>query len=124
MGVNTEARPAIAIDLRKHRIRIHKKTLHSIGDPEYVLLLVNPKERTLAILQSNRFDPRAHHIAWASIVNKKSFELYSRTLIESICDVCSFLEKNQSYRIYGEIIPDKSIACFYMIDAIQLNKVQ
>lgn len=124
MSENIEVRPAISIDLRKYRIRIHKKTLHSIGDPEYVLLLVNPEERTLAILRSSRSDPRAHHIAWASLVNKKSFELYSRSLVESLCDVCRNWKGNQSYRMYGEIIPNEGIARFFMSDAVQLNGAQ
>lgn len=124
MGGNAESRPAISIDLRKYRIRIHKKTLHYIGDPEYILLLVNPDERTLAILQSNSNDPRAHHMDWTSIVIKKSIELYSRALLQSICDVCCILKKNQSYRIYGEIIPDEGMARFYMSDATQLNEVK
>ena len=121
---NINSRPVISIDLRKYRIRIHKKTLHDMGDPAYILLLVNPEECTLAILHSNQFDPRAHHITWDSIVNSKSIELYSRALLESICDVCNLLKKNQSYRIYGEIIADESMARFYMSDAIQLNEVQ
>jgi hypothetical protein len=41
------ARPAILVDLKKYRIRIHKNTLHSIGNPKHILLLVNPEERTL-----------------------------------------------------------------------------
>lgn len=121
MSENTEARPSISIDLRKYRIRIHKKTLHSIGDPEYVLLLVNPEEHTLAILRSSRSDPRAHHIAWASHTDKQSFELYSRSLVESLRDVCHNWKDNQSYRLYGEIIPNEGIARFDMSRALQLN---
>ena len=124
MSENTEVRPAISVDLRKYRIRIHRKTLHSIGDPEYVLLLVNPEERTLAILRSSRSDPRAHHITWASLVNKKSFELYSRSLVESLCDVCRNWKHNQSYRMYGEIIPSEGVARFFMSEAVQLNGAQ
>ena len=121
MSENTEAMPSISVDLRKYRIRIHKKTLHAIGDPEYVLLLVNPEERTLAVLRSSRSDPRAHHIARASLVNKKPFELYSRSLVESLCDVCRDWKDNQSYRLYGEIIPNEGIARFDMSGALQLN---
>lgn len=121
MSENTEARPSISVDLRKYRIRIHKKTLHSIGNPEYVLLLVNPEERTLAVLRSSQSDPRAHHIAWASHTDKKSFELYSRSLVESLRDVCHNWKDNQSYRLYGEIIPNEGIARFDMPGALQLN---
>lgn len=116
-----ESRPVISVDLRKYRIRVHRKTLHSIGDPDYVLLLVNPEERTLAILGSSRSDPRAHHINKNSLINKKSFELYSRSLVESLCDVCIGWKENQSYRMYGEIIAAEGIARFQMSDAIQMK---
>ncbi len=116
---NTETRPAISIDLRKYRIRIHRKTLHSIGDPDYVLLLVNPEERTLAILGSSRSDPRAHRINKDLLTDKKSFELYSRSLVENLRDVCSDWQENQSYRMYGEIILNEGIARFQMSDAVQ-----
>ena len=121
MTENNLARPVIWVDLKKHRIRINKNTLHSIGDPDYVLLLVNPEERTLAILRSNRSDPRAHHITQASIVNRKPFELYSRSLTKSLRDICSNWQDNQSYRMYGEIISSEGVAQFHMNEVILVN---
>ena len=118
---NNLARPAILVDLKKHRIRIHKITLHSMGDPDYVLLLVNPEERTLAILRSNRSDPRAHHITKASIENKKSFELYSRSLTKRLRDICSNWQDNKLYRMHGEIIPSVGVAQFHMDESILVN---
>jgi len=123
MSNNSKTRPTIMVDLRKYRIRIHKRTLHCIGDPEYVLLLVNPEEHTLVILRSIRSDPRAHHIAGSSHENKQSFELYSRSLVESLREVCCNLKDNQRYRLYGEILPNESIARFNILDAVQLNGV-
>lgn len=119
MTENTETRPAISVDLRKYRIRIHRKTLHSIGDPDYVLLLVNPEERTLAILGCSRSDPRAHRISKDSLMDKKSFELYSRSLVENLRDVCSDWQENKSYRMYGEFILSEGIARFQMSGAVQ-----
>jgi hypothetical protein len=116
-------KPAISIDLKNHRIRLHKPTLHYLGDPEYVLLLVNPTECTLAILQSNQYDPKAHHLAGALISNKTPAVLYSRSLLESICTMCSTLKNNSSYRIYGEFIPDEGMARFCIFDAIVVNEV-
>lgn len=117
---NHTAKPVILVDLKKYRIRIHKNTLRSIGTPNYVLLLVNPEERTLAILRSDSTDPRAHLIA-ASFEAKKAFELYSRSLVKNLHDVCSNWHDNQSYRLYGEIIPNKGIARFYMPDAVLVS---
>ena len=118
---NNLAQPAISVDLKKHRIRIHKNTLRAIGNPDYVLLLVNPEDRTLAILRSNRFDPRAHHVTKTVIINRKSFELYSRSLTKSLRDICSSWQDNQSYRMYGESIPVEGVAQFHMDDSVLVN---
>jgi hypothetical protein len=118
---NDLAKPVILVDLKKYRIRIHKNTLHSIGDPDYVLLLVNPDERTLAILGSSRSDPRAHRITRAPVVNRIRFELYSQSLIKSLRDICSHWQDNQSYRMYGEIVPDEGVARFHMDESVLVN---
>ena len=118
---NNLTRPAISVDLKKHRIRIHKNTLRSIGNPDYVLLLVNPEDRTLAILRSNRFDPKAHHITKAAISTRITIELYSRSLTKSLRDICSTWQDNQSYRMYGKTIPVEGIAQFHMDDSILVN---
>ncbi len=121
MTENNLSRPAISVDLKKYRIRIHKNTLHSMGDPAYVLLLVNPEERTLAILSSNNSDPRAHKITKASLLNKKPSELYSRSLVKSLRDLCSNWQDNQSYRIYGEIISNEGVAQFHMDESVLVD---
>ena len=121
MTENCTARPAILVDLRKYRIRIHKTTLHSIGDPENILLLVNPEEQTLAILRCDRSDPKAHHIAKASHVSQKPLELYSQSLVLSLRSICGDWQDNQTYRLYGEIIPSEGIARFHMAESILVS---
>lgn len=123
MTENCTARPAILVDLRKYRIRIHKTTLHSIGDPEHILLLVNPEERTLAILRCDRSDPKAHHIAKASLVSQKPLELYSQSLVLSLRSICGDWQDNQTYRLYGEIIPNEGMARFHMAESILVSGV-
>ena len=118
MTKNNLTRPAISVDLKKHRIRIHKNTLRSIGNPDYVLLLVNPEDRTLAILRSNRSDPKAHHI---TMTNRTAIELYSRSLTKSLRDICNTWQDNQSYRMYGKTILVEGVAQFHMDDSILVN---
>lgn len=122
MTVNNTAKPIILVDLKKYRIRIHKNTLHAIGNPDYILLLVNPEERTLAILRSDRSDMRAHHVTRASLENKKPFELYSHSLVKSLRALCSNWQANQSYRLYGEIILNEGVAQFHMSEFIPVNR--
>ena len=110
-------RPAILVDFKKYRIRIHKNTLLALGNPNYVLILVNPEERTLAVLRSGLSDPRAYRITTTSLEANKSVELYSRALVKNLCDVFSGWHDRQSYRLYGEIIPSEGIARFSMPEA-------
>lgn len=124
MNDKTSSRPAILIDTKKHRIRIHKYTLHSIGDPDNILLLINPEERTMVIMACDRSEPRAHHILWESVKNKKSIELYSTTLVESLCTVCREWKNNSSYRIYGELIPNEGVARFQLSDSVLMSRAQ
>ena len=49
MNRETSLKPVLCIDLKKNRIRIHKLTLHMLGDPEYIQLLVNPQNSMIAI---------------------------------------------------------------------------
>ncbi|KKP38388.1 MAG: hypothetical protein UR30_C0019G0003 [Candidatus Peregrinibacteria bacterium GW2011_GWC2_33_13] len=122
MDKNKTLKPAISVNLKKPVIRIHKDTLHSIGDPEYILLLVNPKECALAVLPSHRSDPKAQHISKSSLTNKKSFELYSTSLVNNLRNLCKHWEDNNAYRIYGEIIPDKAVIRFNMAESISINE--
>lgn len=119
---NAEARPAISVDLKKYRIRIHRKTLHYIGDPDYVLLLVNPEERMLAIRGCGRSEPGSNRINKDSLVDKKSFEMYSRFLVEKLREICHDWQENQSYRMYGEVILNEGIVQFQMSGAVQTKE--
>lgn len=123
MKDTTASKPAILIDLKKKRIRIHKQTLYLLGNPDYISLLVNPDERVIAVCRGSRSDHLSHHINWKAIVNKKSYELYSTNLLHSLRDISIDWQDNQSYRIYGEIIPNQGIAQFRMNDSISMNGV-
>ncbi|OGI00679.1 MAG: hypothetical protein A2Y25_10455 [Candidatus Melainabacteria bacterium GWF2_37_15] len=122
MNKNKALKSAISVNLKRPLIRIHKDTLRLIGDPEYILLLVNPIECTLAVLPSDRSDPKAHHIPKGSLINKKSIELYSTSLVQNLRNLCSNWKNDKTYRICGEVIPDKAIIRFNMAEAISINK--
>lgn len=121
MNKNKTLKPAISVNLKRPVIRIHKDTLHSIGNPEYILLLVNPKECTLAVLPGDSSDTKAHHICKSSLTNKKSFELYSTALVKNLRNLCKHWEDNNAYRIYGEMISDKAVIRFNMAESISIN---
>ena len=52
----TEYNPVtLSIDLKKYRIRVHKSTLHLLGDPRYIQLLINPSDQIVAIRSVERW---------------------------------------------------------------------
>ena len=64
--------PSVVIDLRKNLIRIHKQTLHLLGDPDFVQILVNPENHTIAIRSSSPTDYRSQRIRRKTIAGKQS----------------------------------------------------
>lgn len=41
---------SIALDMKKNRIRIHKPTVHMLGDPKLIQLLFDPEDIVVAIV--------------------------------------------------------------------------
>lgn len=104
--------PAIFIDQKKYRIRIYKRTLHMLGDPKFIQLLINPKDLLVVVRAVNRSDSMTHRIVWENFVSKQSYELTSKQLIQSMQNVCENWNVGESYRIFGEIVPSENIARF------------
>lgn len=117
---NDPAKPMILVDLKKYRIRIHRNTLCDIGNPTYVFLLVNPEKHALALLRSTRFNAYAHRVSTAH----GAVELYSQSLIRSLCDICGNLQNCRSYRLYGDVIRNEGVAMFFIPEAVPLKGVQ
>ncbi len=115
---SNSGRPAILIDLKKDRIRIYKRTLHAIGDPKYILLLVNPEDRTIVILPSDRDDQRAFRLPQARFDDKQCFELHSKALVQNLRSMCDDWIDDYSYRIYGEVVKNKRIAQFCISESM------
>ena len=45
----TDSAITMSIDMKKCRIRIHKHTLHILGDPLYIQILINTESKQIAI---------------------------------------------------------------------------
>lgn len=118
----TLSQPALCLDLKKNRIRIHKQTLHMLEDPEYIQLLVNPDKKLIAIRKSISKDHLAHRISLDNL-SGNCYELYSRELLDNLMKVESSLEWNQSYRIYGFLDSKAGVAQFRMNDCQLLEAV-
>lgn len=115
-------KPGMSVNLRKYIIRIHKDTLHLLGDPEYILLLVNPEDKSVAILPSDRSDLKAHRISRYNLKNNKSFELYSTNLIKNLCALGTDWKQNGTYKMSGYQVPGQSVVKFKLEEAQEVVK--
>ena len=106
----TTDQPAIMFDFKKSRIRIHKNTLHALDNPAYVLLLINPIDRLIAVKANDGTDARAHRVGMRASKNK-SFEIYSMALLDKL-RLCSEWDEKQSYRILGNHIEEQDLVQF------------
>ena len=120
MENNTEIfRPSIVVDMKKNRIRIHQKTLHALGDPGFLLLIINPDEHTIGIKCSTLDNKLAHRIRKSTI--KQECELYSKSLMSALHELCPDWDGRKCYRIEGEIITGENMAVFSMKDSAALD---
>lgn len=110
----TETTEIMSFDLKKFRIRIHKSTIHTLGDPRYIHLLVNPEKRTVAVRAYNGTSPGkdAHRIKQSLMNSDNSYEIYSRPFVTKLCEVVGGLETECGYRISGVIVPSEKMAVY------------
>lgn len=110
-------KPMILVDMAKNRIRIHRTTLEMLQHPEYVLLIVNPIERTIGIMPSKMSDPGAHRVKTPSVLVKKSYELYSGILTRKLREVCPDWLPTGKYLMTGDLVSGKQVVRFPMGEA-------
>ena len=105
---------SISIDLKKYRIRLHKTTLHLLGDPDYVQLLVNPVSKVVAIkgTQLPLSNDSVHKISKQVLKSDNSVEIYSRLFIEKLIEVAASHPTSYLLRLTGEIIYSERMAVF------------
>ena len=104
----------MAIDLKKNRIRIHKATLHLLGDPSSVQFLINPdtKEIGLRNMDDNPTDITVLKISKFQMASDNSIDFYSQKLVKQIVEAAGNMEEKSCYRIYGKANKHKHSALF------------
>lgn len=113
-------RPSILVDMRKGRIRIHKHTLQMLGDPDFVVLIINPEGQTLGVKCSNIDDKLAHRVH-KNVKKKDCYELYSKSLITALHRLCPDWDDKVSYKLEGTLVGTDT-AVFSMKDYIVLER--
>lgn len=112
---NKGGRPSILVDLAKDRIRIHRITLNALGNPDYILLIVNPAEKSLGIMRGEKGDAGVHKVRYSG---RNCYELYSKALTQKFRQVCTDWVETGRYRMTGTVIFGEQVAKFPMNEAM------
>ena len=110
--------PSITIDFKGKRLRFHKKTLHCLGNPEYILFFINPHARTFIVQRGERFDLRSYRLPWTQLKYAHYIEIRNMSLMNILLKLSTHWTGNQSYRIYGIFIQDEEIIKFNIMESI------
>lgn len=94
---------SISVDIRKHRIRIHKATLNQLGPPKYIQLLVNPDDRIVAVRGLDKKCRESHVVNSTRIRPDNSYELYSKQLVLTLMTLLPELDGEYSSAILRPI---------------------
>ncbi len=109
--------PRITIDMKKNRIRIHKSTLHILGDPDYITLIINPDKQAIGVAPGFADDKTAHRITPGIKFSGVDCDLYSHTLIEGLSALRPEWKDLRTRRIPGTLITEENMCCFEMRNA-------
>ena len=112
----------ILVDLRKNRIRIHKKTIHALGDPDYVILVINPAQHAFGIRCGSYRDGVSHRIPKSVMRSKICVELCSKPFVSALLKICPEWQKDAGYRMEGRLIPNQQMVFYNMDAAIMIQE--
>ena len=110
---NTDA-VLLSVDMKKYRIRIHKATLHKLGDPPYIQILINPTASVVALKAVYRFSSKdqTHRVPKKRLESPHPMEIYCKYLINKLKELVPDLNTGSCYHMTGSIIPSEKMAVF------------
>ena len=112
----TEMITTLTLDMKKQRIRIHKKMLEELNRPEYIVILVNPYKSTIAVVPMETGDKDTLKVSY----DDSECEYYSKKLMSHLTKIRIQLDQSCTYRIKGKVI-NHGMALFDMHDAVRFS---
>ena len=114
MSVYTESSAFLSVDMKKNRIRIFKYTLHKLGDPPYIQLLINPTTSEVAVKAVSRSlsKDQTHKVSRKQLESSNSIEIYSKYFIDKMNEAIPGINPENCYHMTGRIISSEKMAVF------------
>lgn len=107
MSSNENQGIRMSIDLKKFRFRVHRGTLHALGDPAQIQLMFDPGKKALMLIapSDNAAFGQEEKVVFDKPGHDGCFQLYSMSLIQKIQRVFPDLEDRTTYWLNGKMIP-------------------
>ena len=104
----------LSVDVKKYRIRVHKATLHKLGDPPYIQLLINPSAAVVALKSIKRptSGDQSHRVSKRTLESTNSIEIYSKYFIDKLKELVPDLNTGYCYHMSGVVVPSEKMAVF------------
>ena len=120
----TDSAITMSIDMKKCRIRIHKHTLHILGDPLYIQILINTESKQIAIKRVDvpQSGDQSRKTNVRNLDADESCEFYSETFIMQLHRLDKNLNFRHTYRLTeGKYIKSHQLVLF---DLSSMEKVE
>lgn len=111
----------LRIDAKYNRIYIHKATLKSIGDPEFVSLGINPDKKKMVVLFSTA---KAKNAIRVQDAEDNTFFVQSKVLLDGIRTVVPQIGEQDSCLLYGTLLKERKAVAFDMSDIETMPEVE
>ena len=104
----------MTIDTKKPRLRIYKATIHQMGDPKYLQLMINPDSRHIALRGVDQHTPGQREIRVdRQVANTEDcVDWYSTSLIAQLRAAFHEIEHGSSYNLTGRLVAQERAAIF------------
>jgi len=116
--MNPNLVPSILLDFPHQRIRINKRVIRSLENPDYVRLLINPESKTIGIESCDDKEPLRHRVPAHVKTTKKCFEICSLSFLEQLAKHTHW-DTHHAYKVCASAQAGTQLLLFRFDDAFR-----
>ncbi len=109
------------ISVTGNGVTFNKSVIMKMGYPEHVLLLINEANKQIVIQRCSEQDDKAASFYKAKESNVLSVRWNAKDLINRIVAMTGWDLSMNSYRVYGQLIPDMNLMLFELDKAVAMT---
>ena len=109
------------VSVTNNGLTFNKAVIMKLDYPSFVQLLINEKEKQIAIQCCNEEDEKSMTFFREKSNGVLSVRWNSKDLINTVARMCNWDLNKCSYRVNGVLIPEMSLMLFDLADAITMT---